>query len=299
MSAQLIVTPYLRPDPSLVKTSPWMLEGSSEPLGDCLAGWDPATPLLIRRKMRVDVDQILAACHLSRNAKLYAGCFWRASLNSLVGCGSPMPLASRTEQPVDLKLAIPAGQAGGTLSLGTVLCVQDAADTRDPLAPRDPGTILFEDMKSIDLEGVAPRFPVSTVDFTLMGWPRDGAWRLVWDLQDLEVSPTVGMRLYINTLHPLAMSALQGEDSASQTVRSMLQADLARSILTFALRQDEFAETDWDRHTGTIGHVAASLLARVFPDVSVKTLSERLDRDPDQFWSQIQAGVHFLGEVAS
>jgi hypothetical protein len=157
--------------------------------------------------------------------------------------------------------------------------------------------VLWEDAVQVALEGNAARFPISAVDFTSLGWPRDAAWQLVWHHRDLDVSPSVAFRLYVNTLHPLAVTALQGDDPASQVIRSTLQADLARSILTFALREEGFADADWQQRAGTLGHVAASLLARIFPDESVHGIAARLDQNPDRFWCQVQAGVQFLGGI--
>jgi hypothetical protein len=294
---QIIVTPFHRPAPTTVHAGPWINEASQEPVPERLITWDVATEIVLRRRVRVNLDGVLADCHLSPASTLYVSCFWRASLTSLVGRGTLVLIHRPAEGPVELQMRVSPGEAGEMLTLGTVVCLHDPADTRDDLAPRDPGAVLWEDAFQVALEGEAPRFPVSTANFQALGWPRDAAWQLVWQHRDLDVSPSVAFRLYVNTLHPLAVSSLQGDDPASQGVRSMLQADLARSILTFALREEVFTDTDWGKRAGTLGHVAAALLARIFPDESAHNLASRLDLNPDRFWCQVQAGLQFLGGI--
>src|SRR5262249_20114012 len=160
------------------------------------------------------------SCRLAPNALLRASCFWRSSGTSLVGAGASEIVGCNHGGNITLNLSIEPGQAAMSVVLGSVICVESAGSTSDPLAPRETGTILHESQHCVLLEGTASRFPVSSVDFTTLGWPRDAAWRLVWEHADLDVSPMVGLRLYVNERNQMVCEALQGGGPPGPAIRS-------------------------------------------------------------------------------
>ena len=82
---------------------------------------------------------------------------------------------------MEVSLNPPSENLGGTLLLLSQLTLAEPSASESPLAPRSPGSILWEDRVSVTLEGSAARFPVEMIESTSRGRAvsprrRDGTW---------------------------------------------------------------------------------------------------------------------------
>lgn len=291
--------PYLTPSAAaIVIRQEWQLYDDElivEP-AQFLSTWNPALMIEAEIVLSVDLDVVLRECQLSNDARLRVVTGWRSSGTMLRGNGqSADVLASNSNQDIRLRVEADGRHVLHDVFLFAGLILVSVGSTANPLAPRLPGAILWQNEKRLVLNAVDLQFPTEIVNFSERSWPvpEYAAWYLQWDPTDLHQLVFGDVRLYLNSRHPLVLGALSGNQNVTDTMQNFVFFDLARTLIRGALSNPEFVADPNQFPEDTIGAVIRDILAHQFPDYSVKALHTML-ADPALFEAYLQHHLNFL-----
>jgi hypothetical protein len=282
--------PYCPLDPGVVTAEPWTTLAGDE-LPQRLVDWDPATSLHLFRDLELRTADARRGSRLSEGGRLGVLPLARSDRTGLRIAGTMVVVdIDEDVQRVAIALHLRGDAVGGILTLTTtVVSLED--HPRDPLAPQLPGSELWHDDVRCDLEGAAPRFPVSTVDFReIPTLEPDAAWTLDWRPTDLS-DPVLGaVRLLVNSGNPrIAAAVISGStEPGADILRAAIQHDVARSLILSALDTAEFVEDPGQFPDGSIGRAILDLLSLHWTD-DVPTLAARAGEHPRRFDMELQA----------
>jgi len=288
------VLPYLVPHRDRVEPGTWRMrvEALEAEVTELLHYWDPGMPLNLLRRLKVDVDGVRADCQLSPLDRLRLSVVWQSPGTTLRGRGDCLELRDNSAAvEVELKLQVDGAVLADRIRVETQLVLGNMGTGESPLAPRLPGSVLWRDETSVQLEGSASRFPVQWVDFRDAGWlPANAGWYLDWDQDDLERPLLGGVRLYINSAHDVVRRAAGATHPlpTERPIRDAMRWDVGRTLILGALTNDEFVSDPGRYAEGSIGSAICSLIGANFPGESLESLRNRLRSDPFQFDCYLQ-----------
>jgi len=282
-----------------VEASPWMVSIRNQLLTSELAtGWDYQTPLHAASTIEADPFSIRQDCSLHSEDRLGIVALWHSSSTNVRERAFFTELSQAG--PVKIEFEIPPGRVGGILRFSRQIVLVGTGQSQVPFAAVRPGSILWQENRhpptGLILEGEAARFPTEVIDFSAapVGEP-EAAWWLSMTLDDLEVSPLQALRLYLNGEHPMMKRMLAGgEDEAIQMVRSALEWDVARSIVTHALENSDFVHGFGTFPSDSLGEMVEFLAYKYWPGRDAKSLRALKEGNPGRFEYQLQAGLAFM-----
>ena len=291
--------PFLTARTSRVHSLRWELADgdSTRPLPDIVDDWDPQTLLSIAARLTVEPAHILSDCGLSPDSELRCTLVWRCKDSSIRGQGTSIRLPTEAaEKDVTLTAELDGKDLANQVEL-LVLVTCRPGETSDSLAPSIAGSIVWQVSRTLALEGSASRFPMEWADFpSSPHFPDNAAWLLRWNPLALDESLTGMVRLYLNTRHPFLERIYDGSatEYAEQTFEGYLFFDLARALVSGALRHPDCVDDASAFPDDSVGATVRRLLLATFPHDSISTLSERLQHDPSRFESDLQDRLKFL-----
>jgi hypothetical protein len=291
-------TPYLLPPDSVFAAQPWCIADGVE-IGDRVDHWDPFTDLELVRVVEVDLDGVRSSCALPDDAAFAIATTWSSNRTRITGDGPVVELGSlhglaRTA----LILSVPGALSGGRLILRTRLVLRHPGGSPSPISPRRLGAILWNEETQIALEGGAARFPITAADFKMMPhYPDNAAWVLDWDPDELEAPVLGGMRLLVNTSHESMPDMLRSgsSDPRAGLLRSFVTFDVARSLVSGALRNDRFVDDPEAFEDGTVGRMLFELITMCWPGTQLPALRSRSVDDASRFNAELQARFGVVG----
>jgi hypothetical protein len=300
-----LVFPYLTARADCWQLGPWQRLGTEEDtdLAERIDDWDYSVPLSISCRVTVDVSRIREQTHLTLDDRLVMVALWEASSTGIREVGSRHELPASGEGSFELLVNLEGSRIGGQLTLERQIVLAARGESPEPLAPRAPGSIVLteprSERKTVILEGEAARFPTEVTDFNQLTIAEpDALWFLELDLADMEQSPLAAMRLYVNGAHPAVRRALVADDATGDLVRSVLQWDVARTLVDRALDNDEFIE-EWDSFAeASVGEMLQQLIQRYWPGEDAGSLRARRETSRSRFEYQLQARLALLAGVA-
>jgi len=295
-----LALPYRTPPASVVRAGDWLLvvEGEEIPLPEALGDWDYQTDIELRRSVEVDVRGARVAAGLHEDARLALAAIWTATGSNLRGTVRRATFSSDGVQKVDLHAVLPGSDLGGVLTLETVLVLSTPGSSSAPFAPRRSGSVLWSDQASLRLQGDAPQFPMTIIDFAHTSFPDAAAWHLQIG-PDLECAAMGSLLLLINERCDAVATAFANAARPRPQDRVVLEtvyADCARVMIEHALRQEDFTD-EADFPEDSLGVTFLDLFHRLFPDSSIRDRRMRLDRSPSLFGSELQAAVRIFQET--
>ncbi len=234
-----------------------------------LESWDCATRIRLSRDIDLDLHGLLGASHLSSAVELSFVVTAESTSTRIRRLVFSEP-ASEGSQALSLDLS--PTELGGTLVLITRLVLTRSARS-DELAASRPGSVMWEHVVRIDLEGNAARFPIELVSFKEAGLPEHAPWRIdIWD-SDLEAPAGSATRVRVNSDHQQAREmALDPSGSASsKLIVSALEADVAGRMLQVLIDNGDIAD-DSSFVAGSIGEALATFQRVHLPGESLKGL---------------------------
>jgi len=186
-----------------------------------------------------------------------------------------------------VQFEIAGDELGGTLRLRTALVLQET-ETNVPFAAHIPGSILWDDTFDIRLQGNAPLFPISVVDFERAGFPSGAGWYL--DIGSELDAPLHGsIRLYLNSSSANVVMAFQNAGSPRPEDHAILRAvraDVARLMIEHSLTQDAIGdEREWDHES--LGYALNNLLHRFFRGEDVEQIKLNRVNHPADFSAEL------------
>jgi hypothetical protein len=291
MKVRQVTPPYLLPEPSAVVAGPWTLAGG-EQLPERLVDWDPATDLDLVREVELDIDRLLVEEALGDDARLRLLPMVRSDLTGLriVGAATDVDLAASGQGTHPISLRVGGETLGGTVTISTRLLWLSGSNPSS-LGPTRAGSELWGDEVRCVLEGEGSRFPVSAVSFSSLATLDPGAaWTLDWDPARLE-DPVLGaVRLLINTDHPRVRDSVASasQEPGADVVRSLIHFEVARTLITTALGDEEFVESADSYPEGSVGRTIVDLL-RTHWDETPAALASRMRGFPRLFEMELQA----------
>lgn len=254
--------------------------------------------------VEVEIPLLIASGRLKAGARVAFVPTWWSEGTSLRGRGTPEAFevgSDTSRRKFDLALTVSGRDASRTVQLKTSLILQSASNEmlRDNLAPNRPGSVLWEDAITVILEGRAPRFPISVVDFVDSGLgPAAACWRFEWAPKDPSTPAMASMRLYINsrqrTFHDAIVST--NPSPCQLAVRSALKYDIGKELVALAIEHCHDLELV-DRHeVGSSGRILRDLIDRVFPGKTPTDCADFHRADPGLFNAQLQAAMALFSE---
>ncbi len=300
--ARIQAFPYHRPRPERMQSAEWYLRvgGAYEPLGESLPHWDPATPVDIQVRIRLDAAAVRTDCGLGAADPLRLVLTWHCPATSLRGRGAAQDLLDEAVTTVDLDLHVPAGLLADQFRLEAQLILAGPVQTRSPLTPIRPGSRLWKTERLVLLEGQAARFPMEVIDFEAHAWlPSGAAWYLDWDPNDLDQLVLGGMRLFINSRAvrvARAAATIDPGDPVAAVIKETIYFDVARTMILAVLDSEEFVSQP-DRYSEeSIGAAMFRLLNTLFPSDSTTGLHQQRQQASDRLECKIQASLHLFQE---
>ena len=292
------VLPYRTVREDRVVWGPWWRvtdDGVHHPLTERLEAWDYAQSIFLSCDVGVDTAGALEDAGLGSDALLGVAALW--------DCPSAMERGA-SDVAVDggpgedhwkgkLSLTIPPGAVAHHLIIERQLVLlQPGAPTAGLTAHRRAARLGPSTRDRVVLEGTGGRFPIDPVDFTELG-REPAAWALEISYEDPNDAFLGAVRLLVNTQHPAGRALLESTDP--QLV-SVLRYDLLRKLLVAATDDlDSFrGPAGWDEDS--LGGVLADMCSRLL-GVDLDTALARMDADPLEFDTTLQARVGFLESV--
>jgi hypothetical protein len=292
------VLPFLTPSNTVVRAREWLLtvDGDEMPLPESYPNWDYQTHLRLRRSVQIDRERALAESRLAPDTDLILAAVWTSTGSRLRG--TAMRVIVPESGAVELRADLSGSELGGVLQLDTVLALSRRRHGTDrPVAPRRAGSVMWSDRSQIRLQGDAPQFPIAIIDFTKTNYPDSAAWHLEIGT-NLEAATMGSLLLLVNERHTMITAALRRAGKPSpqdKLVLAILHADVARTMVDFALRHAEFEDIDYPDET--IGATLHELLGRIFPERSLTDIRLRAEHSPNLFASEIQDAVKIFEGV--
>lgn len=278
-------SPFLRPREDAVYVSPWLLTGEkgAEPLKDPLPEWDYSVDLPLSRKVRVDAGQFLRDCHLkagSRIALVVHMMTGDAGIRQLVHREIVELGDAEPDRELHVETLLNGRSLQGKLELDTRVVLVDGFP-ESTLAPREPGSRLWEDVCRFQLEGGGGRLPMEAAGFRDVR-PEYGRapWFLDVEITDLDASLIGACRVVLNLNRDDIILAVEQKNS---TVLSLLSADLVRHVASTVIEMDEFAERRHDYEEGTLGAAVSHWLNSAFGEKSLDEVQAIKQGDPARF----------------
>jgi hypothetical protein len=290
--------PYGRPHVKCVTADVWLLHDGNEYLEAplYLTAWDYHTKLRFRRQLQVNFESI----------KQESGIGIDGQLGIVVSAFSTMTwlrseafhtLLKEDEAQVDVHFEIGGEELGGDLRLRTAL-VLHRNDTSAPFTAHIPGSVLWDDLHVVRLQGDAPLFPISVVDFDRAGFASNAGWYLRFG-SDLDAPLHASIRLYLNANHGPVVTAFQNAAAPrpeDQVLLRAVKADVARVMVEHALNEEDLRdEGEWD--TESLGHALRSLLIRYYGGEDLAQVNERRVSHPSDFSAELFGRVGVFGGV--
>jgi hypothetical protein len=286
--------PYLVPSEEAVRAGAWTTEidGSTSGLPDWLPHWDLSQTLRARRDLQIDLDRVYEESRLIDECRLGLSVVFMSELED-EACGIAFEERRGTVHP-RLEVEIPGRLLGSTVLLSTALVLRESAEEdQEPVAHRG-GSVLWSDLRRIQLYGDSSQFPITDVDFGECGLDPAAPWFLQID-GDLELPAMGAVQLLLNSRFRLVTEAARhvGDDQMElAVVRSQLFADVGRTLVEFALVHDE-PEREWPEDS--LGTVLRSLLLSRFRE-PIADLHKLRDQDPTVWAAKLAASFGLLRE---
>lgn len=304
MSARTFAIPFRRLVPEHLTAQPWQshASGATGSLPAELPHWDYNVDLRLVRSLIAHEEEIRSDCLLHSDDSVAAVVVWRSSGNNVRGRGCVVLIGnSRKPREFTLSADIPGHMLAGDVEISTQIVLADRCQREDVLAPKFPGSILWEDNVRVSLEGHASRFPMEVVDFSAVRWaPYNAAWYLAWNSDDLHIPFLRNVMLFINSSNPTVVSSVQaGIPSPEQAaIKSAVYYDVGRQLLRGALSNEELLESPEEFTEGSTGRALLRMLGVFFPVTRPTALRDMMNTRSEYFDGMLQGTLRLFQPVA-
>lgn len=297
---RVVQVPFRRAKAERVQPDAWQSHvGAAGPLGRELPHWDYNVDLRLVRSLIVREAQLRQDCRLSPADSVCAVVVWRSTGSTVRGRGAVVPLGN-SETPREFSLS--ADISGQLLATDVVISTQivlvAASALSDTLAAKYPGSILWEDLAEVALEGTDSRFPMQVVDFSTAVWaPYGGAgWYLAWRNDELHEPLLRNVQLFINSGHPAVAAAVQAAQPSldQKAIRSAIYFDIGRQLIRGALLNDDFVESPDSYAEGSTGRAILRMVRQFFGGERLRAVRDRMQSRPEYFDSALQASLRLF-----
>jgi hypothetical protein len=265
-------------------------------LEDTVEGWDYAMDLRLERTLDIDLNAAAETLRIAPEDLLL-------TLVVTVGTGGARGERMRRVvwrstpandgSPMAIAFDLPGPWLSRSVTLTTELILgQDCAGSR--LSPRMATSRLWRDVKTVNIEPAATRFPMEATSFRTM-FPDSSVsapWHLEWSTADLDREFAAAVRLYLNKDIPEFVSRFTGGDPTDvRLVMGAVITQLCRGVVDI----DAFDLSMAQEQGETLGGVTAAWLQRAFPNQALTTIRAIAQSRPAVFES-VLATLASLGD---
>lgn len=254
--------PHLTADTTAVDLGAWEYEraaGEWSDLGTHVPDWDYNTSLLLRRSVRVKASLFESQTRVAAGTPLRWSVVWRSVDTYVSEAVTPVDVDGVDTQTLTVEL--PGNRVSGRLDLYCRVVLGAMHD--GPVgSAREPGSVLFEDKRSLALVGDAARFPVAVIDFEAVGLDPDASY--VVDIpEELETPVHGGLLLLVNQRDHALVAAIERRNPgrAPDPLLQQLEEDTAVTILSHAA--EHAGELSATQEDGTVGGALRELARQV------------------------------------
>lgn len=293
--ARLRLYPHRMADVDSVSWRGWWLErhGSRSKLPPALADWDYASEETVGISLDISVEKLLGSTGLPsvNELEVLAMADCRTIQKRFVARQSLVEYQSGTT--IDVRLLLPRGHVAGSVLLSAHLALAQTSPPRQGQVAYLRGARIHSSTPfTLRLEGTGSRFPTEAVPFSALGFGK-GPWTIDCAYDNLSDSFMGGIRLLINTEHPVGRLSL--ESRAPSWIISMLRMDLMRLLVAEAASQIESAhESDFEE--GSVGQVLDNM-CYFFLKKSLKSSIRTYQDEPAYFDRLLHDQLDPLAEV--
>lgn len=252
-----------------VTWAPWWIERNDlrHELPSLLTGWDYASDETVGITVTIDEVSLLDSSGLDSVDDLeilaMADC---ASVQDRIVAHLPLGANETVGEARDVRLRLPPGRLAGSVRLSAHLVLARASQTAaDRVAHHRGARIHSSEPFTLRLEGDASRFPTEPVPFTELGLG-NAPWTVLTVYEDLSDSFMGGVRLLVNTEHPIGQKAL--DPATAPQASPLLRAEIIRILVAKAAAQVgrfEPADLDEDSVGRVLDAMCRYLLNRGLP----------------------------------
>lgn len=260
------IPPFLMASPDRIVAQPWQTE--ERPLPEALDHWDASATVVVRRLVRVDLGGVCADTALGPASQFAISASAFTAQSRVLVASALFPII---EGEATVLMQFDGQNLSGDLALRSRLVVTspDVVGS-DVLSPTRGGAWLWEDSYSTRLEGSAARFPVTQVPFSSTLYAPGGMWSL--EIGELEQPFLGGVRLWLNSDHPIAAAWADESHVVHTLVSGVLRYDTARALVMKGLTADpRELQASADE---TVGAAILELIGRCWPGRSLSAIRE-------------------------
>ncbi|MFF5339035.1 hypothetical protein [Streptomyces sp. NPDC013181] len=294
--------PYRRPHPDAVTTDGWLLkqiDGEGVPLPPSVVDWDYQRDLEFECTVDVDLDKVRETAALPPEAELALTVVWNSSGSGLRLLAVDRPLQGGGTRSVHLAFTVLGRESGGVLSIETQLVLRKHLGNPYPTGPHRAGSILWQQIARIRLQGDASQFPMAVVDFKGTGYPENAPWYL--DIgSNLDAATMGAVLLLVNSRTPLVLEAVRKAEKATHAeklIHSALRQDVVRLMIEHAIGNEDL--DDGSRfEADTLGHTLLGVVRGHLPDMTLAALRNMRRSDPSLLAARVQSAVGLFAKEA-
>lgn len=215
---------------------------------------------------------------------------------SIHGLIKQVPFSNKTSQII-LEGEIPGEKIAGIVEISLIFSldkiidfeVEETSETK--LLAKDIGAILYEETKTVILEGEQSYFPVADIDFEKNGFPAHALYFLQRNHTELDVDFATAYRLYFNNQHPQfnRINDIK-ENEGKDFLLNMIVYDVYKQLIMNALDDENFEmpeEDNPDNHS--VCYVYARLLSYIqkyyFSNESLDELRKKAHSDDSKVYN--------------
>jgi hypothetical protein len=283
--------PYRQATSDAVRADVWFIEaaGKRQPLDSYVPEWDYNTDLQLSCEVAVDAEAVRSQTQLPADAPLALTVSWFSKTTFLRDIAYRRELQDPSFAGT-IEVRLPGQRLAGTLVLETRVLSMAATEKAEDFVAHLPGSVLWQKRDETRLQGDAPLFPISVVDFARAGFPPLAPWKLVVD-GGVENALLGSVRLYVNADNPIVVEAFQSAAPRPEDDRvlSAAYADVARLLLEYALAEYQSIPPDPD--PDSLGFALQRIVENIFPGESAQSIRERWEAHPTDFGAELLARV--------
>lgn len=278
-------SPFKCPSVEAVRPGEWLRlsESGSEPLQNPVENWDYSVDLNLMRSVVLDVKRILRDCELKDGSRLSVVVHVKtgdAGIRNIIFQESFLLNRAAETCEVIIERLLGGEELQGGLSLTTRLLLEEGVADSE-LSPIIPGSCLWEDTFSYQLEGGGGRLPMETADFKAIRPEIAGApWFLDVDCFRPEANFIRSCRVVLNSNRGDILEAIQKKDAL---VLSLLSSDLVRHACQCMLDLEGFGGQKKRYEEGSFGFAVMNWLETAFPGQAVNDIRILKKRDLARF----------------
>lgn len=291
--AKTFAPPFRRPSPDRFEPETWVLDRGENTLEENIPNWDYQKNFRLDRAVTVDLDGIRDDCGLTSDSEVRLTAGYYCSNTRIRETGPPVDLTLEGTERHELGVEVEGQQLSQQFDIYTEMTLLKTGSSVSPPSPTKRGTRLWQNSRTLRLEGGASRFPVEVVSFESSGLPSRAGWRLDRRNRNLN-SPVLGaIRLLVNADRERLVRAISEPDRDGETraISDAIRYDVAKRLIETALNDTEFRDRFPVFPENSVGQALSDLIRIHLGEEGLEGIAAEAQNRPELFDATIQAAL--------